>query len=125
MPDLYVRNTTGKTYPPFLYFENKTQTLIFRPHSVYYQGFKYYWDIVVFEKNSPQVNAVYPCSIEVVGEIIDPMEYINFTDIQFKMTKLDDQSRGILSFNHPVNLTFIRANFDEIFDYYLQNVTYF
>ena len=124
VPALYVRNTTGKPYPPFMFFENKTQTLVFRPHSVYYQGYKYYWDVVVYEKNSPEVNAVLPCSIEVVGEVIDPMDYINFTDISFKMTKLDESSNGVLSFSHAVNLTFISENFDDIFDYYLQNVTY-
>mmetsp|Transcript_12358 Transcript_12358/g.19202 ORF Transcript_12358/g.19202 Transcript_12358/m.19202 type:complete len:194 (+) Transcript_12358:2244-2825(+) len=52
------------------------------------------------------------------------MEYLNFTDIRFRISYLDKHSYGALEFNHPVNMTFITENFHQIFHVYIRNVTY-
>jgi hypothetical protein len=48
-PDLYIANMTSQPFPPFLYYNNDTQTLKFTPHSIWYQGMTYYFVIIVKE----------------------------------------------------------------------------
>lgn len=69
-------------YPPFLTFENNTNTLIMRPDSKYYAGQTYYFTIIVKEKNSETVLYPYYCTIKMTGEIFVPnttIDYFNFT----------------------------------------------
>jgi len=46
------------------------------------------------------------------GKKIDPMTYLNFTDITFKMSEIDRYSKGQFIWSSPVNLTFIKENWD-------------
>lgn len=111
-------------YPPFLAYENDTQTLIFTPHSIWYQGKTYYFRIVVKEKNSDSVSYPYYCTVKISGVKIDPEEYFNFTDIQFSMGPINRYGQGTVIWNHPVNLTFVQEHWSEMFDVYIKNVTF-
>jgi len=124
IPEVYVNKMTNQAYPPFLHFENYTNTLVFRPDSDWYQGHNYYFMIVVKEKNSDSVLYPYYCTVKMSGNIIDPMEYLNFTDITWEMTPIDRNSKASIVFSHPVNLPFIKENWDDMFDVYIKNVTF-
>ena len=76
------------------------------------------------EKHSTVILTPFECQVKIMGDVIDPMEYLNFTDIRFRIDYVDKNSYGALVFNHPVNLPFIVDNFDDIFDVYIKNVTY-
>jgi hypothetical protein len=75
-PEVYITKFNDLEYPPFLFFENYTNTLIFRPDSIYYSGKSYYFTIVVKEKNSDTVMYPYFCAVKINGTVIDPMEFI-------------------------------------------------
>ena len=111
-------------YPPFLFFDNNTNTIVFRPDSIWYQGRSYYFRIVVKEANSDSVLYPYYCTIKMSGTILDPMDVLNFTDITWEMTEIDRESKSSLVFSHPVNLTFIKENWDDLFHVYVKNITF-
>lgn len=123
-PELYINKMPDQEYPPFLAYENDTQTLIFTPHSIWYQGKTYYFRIVVKEKNSDSVSYPYYCTVKISGVKIDPEEYFNFTDIQFSMGPINRYGQGTVIWNHPVNLTFVKEHWSEMFDVYIKNVTF-
>jgi len=123
-PEVYIAPTEDDDWPPFLFFDNMTNTLIFRPDSIWYQSYTYYFQIVVKEKNSDSVLYPYFCDVKVLGNEIDPDDYLNFTDIYFNMTSVDRNSRGTFSWTTPVNLTFVAENWDALFEVYVKNVTY-
>mmetsp|Transcript_12357 Transcript_12357/g.19192 ORF Transcript_12357/g.19192 Transcript_12357/m.19192 type:complete len:306 (+) Transcript_12357:1499-2416(+) len=124
VPEVYVAEMANQPYPPFLYFDNHTNTLIFRPNSIWYQGRNYYFQIVVKEENSDSIKYPYYCTVKMSGNIIDPMEYLNFTDITWKITEITRDSTGAVEFSHPVNLPFVQEHWDEMFDVYIKNVTF-
>jgi hypothetical protein len=67
----------------------------------------------------------YKCEALVAGEVIDKENYYDYKNIMFRIGELDRFSYGSLEFNYPVNLSFIRDNWDGIFQVYVQNITYF
>lgn len=123
-PELYIANMTSQPFPPFLYFNNDTNSLKFSPHSVWYQGQTYYFIIIVKEKHSDSVFYPYYCTVKMSGVKLNPEVYFNFTDITFKMSTIDRYSQGTFTWSHPVNLTFVRDHWDEMFDVYVKNVTF-
>ena len=66
----------------------------------------------------------YYCTVTVAGKEINPMTYLNFTDITFKMSEITRNSTSSLEFSEPVNLTFVKENWDGLFDVYIKNVTF-
>ena len=72
IPELFIQKMPNQEYPPFLYYENDTQTLIFTPHSIWYQGLTYYFIILVKETNSDTVFYSYYCTVKMSGVKIDP-----------------------------------------------------
>lgn len=123
-PELYINKMPDQEYPPFLAYENDTQTLIFTPHSIWYQGKTYYFRIVVKEKNSETVSYPYYCTVKISGVKIDPEEYFNFTDVTFSMGPINRYGQGSVIWSHPVNLTFVKEHWFEMFDVYIKNVTF-
>jgi len=126
VPEVYVNRMVNQTYPPFLWFNNVTNTLVFRPDSEWYNGQKYYFTIVVKEKNSDVVMYPYYCTVEVNGTIIKPIDYYdkNYTRIKYEMTKIDRHSNASIVWSDPVNLEFVRDNWDAMFDVYVKNNTF-
>jgi len=124
VPEVYVSEMAKQQYPPFLFFNNITNTIIFRPESIWYQGRNYYFIITVKEKNSDTVLYPYYCTVKMQGSIIDPMEYLNFTDITWEMSTIDRESKSSLVFSHPVDLQFVKDNWDSMFHVYIKNVTF-
>jgi len=124
IPEVYIEKMDNQEFPPFLYYDNNTQTLTFTPHSIWYQGITYYFIIVVKEQNSDSVFYPYYCTVKMSGVKIDPEEYLNFTDISFSMGPIDRESKGTLIWSAPVNTTFVKEHFDTMFDVYIKNVTF-
>jgi len=122
-PEVYVNFMPNQDYPPFLFFDNNTNTLIFRPDSIWYTGLSFYFTIVVKEKNSDTVLYPHYCTVKIAGEPIDPLKYLNFTNIEFSLSEINRNSSGSIKWSHPVNLTFVKENWDNMFDVYTKNVT--
>lgn len=51
------------------------------------------------------------------------MDELEFTDIEYEMDPIDRYSNTSIKWNQQVNLTFIKENWDELFDVYIKNVT--
>jgi hypothetical protein len=49
---------------------------------------------------------------------------INYTDYYFNITPLDRYSKGAIIWNKPVNLSFIKENFNSMFDVFVRNITF-
>ena len=64
------------------------------------------------------------CTVKIAGEVVEPLHYINFTDIKFRLDEVRDDSSGAIFFSSPVNLTFLKDNFDSFFDVYVKNNSY-
>lgn len=124
VPELIIQNMTAQPYPPFLYYDNETQTLIFTPHSIWYQGNTYYFVILVKETHSDSVEYPYYCTVKMSGVKIDPEEFLNFTEVSFDIKEINRDSTGTFVWSTPMNLPFIRDHWDEIFDVYIKNVTF-
>ena len=52
-----------------------------------------------------------------------PLEEFDFIDIEYEMEPIDRYSNTSIKWNKPVNLTFIKEHWDELFDVYIKNVT--
>jgi len=77
----------------------------------------------VKEENSEVISFSYACQVTVEGDSIDPMTELTFTNIEYEMNPIDRYSNTSITWNEPVNLTFIKENWDEMFDVYIKNVT--
>jgi len=122
--EVYVNSMPNQEYPPFLYYNNDTRTLTFTPHSQWYQGITYYFIIMVKEVNSDTVFYPYYCTVKMLGTKLDPWEALNFTDLTFSMGPIDRESKGTLVWSAPVDLQFVKENWNTMFDVYIKNVTY-
>jgi len=75
-PEVYIANMTNQPFPPFLFFNNDTNSLKFTPHSIWYRGRTYYFTIVVKEMHSDSIFYTYYCTVKIAGEILDPLTYV-------------------------------------------------
>jgi len=107
-----------------LTFANDSNTLIIFPNDTKYQGFTYYFTIIVKEKNSESVLYPYYCTIKVEGDIIIPNTTIDYVNISWAIGDLFENSTGRMSFNHTVNMSFVNENFYEMFTIYFTDTTY-
>ena len=80
--------------------------------------------MVVKQSNSDTVLTAYNCSVNINGTIINPYDLINYTDFHFNMTPLDRYSGGSIIWNKPVNTTFIKENWNSMFDVFVRNITF-
>ena len=112
-----------KPYPPFMFYNNITQTLTFRADSKWLMGETFHFRVIVKEENSDVVSFSYACQVTVNGTKLEPMDELEFTEISYEMNPIDRYSNTSIVWNQPVNLTFIKENWDELFDVYIKNVT--
>jgi len=70
--ELFIQKMPDQEYPPFLSFDNQTNTLNFEPNSVWFQGRDFYFVILVKEKNSDTVLYPYYCTVNMQGQLIFP-----------------------------------------------------
>lgn len=75
-------------------YENSTNTIIFRPTSIYESGQTFYFIIVVKEQNSETVKFVYYCTLNMGGEITLRDTTINYTLIEYSINYIGDNSEG-------------------------------
>lgn len=125
-PEVFINtpNKRGQTYPPFMYYNNDTKSIQFNPHSIWYQGRTYNFQIQVKERNSDTNVRSYFATVKMNGPKLNPETYLNFTDITFSMSAIDRKSSGVFKWSHPVNLKYVQDHWDELFDVYVKNVTY-
>ena len=107
-----------------MYYNNDTRSITFTPHSIWYQGRTYNFQIQVKEKNSDENVRSYFATVQMNGARLNPETYLNFTDMTFSMSALDRYSNGVFKWSHPVNLQYVKDHWDELFDVYVRNVTY-
>jgi len=120
-----LQNMPNQEFPPFVYFNNLTNTLIFRPESPWYTGQKYYFMIITKEKNSDTIQYPNFCSIKILGEKKTKENYVNFTDYEIGFGQsIDRHSKGFIKFSNEVNTTFVKENFDVLFSSWIKNVTW-
>lgn len=113
----------NKRYPPFMFFNNLTETLTFRPESRWLMGETFHYRVIVKEENSEVIQFSYACQVTVNGDTLVPLEVLEFTDIDFEMMPIDRHSNTSIKWSSQVNTTFIKENWDELFDVYIKNVT--
>jgi hypothetical protein len=124
-PQVYVTQMQDQAnnYPPFLMYENATNTIILMPNSTQVQGRTYYFSIVVKNQHSDVIQYPYMCTIKVNGDIINIDNSINYTTINYTINWVSNY-KGSIKFNKPVNMTWLEANFNNVFQYYWTNTDY-
>jgi len=133
-PEVYVKAVDGQPYPKFLFFENSTNTITFRPDDPWDKGEIFYFQLIVKEKNSDVIVYPYYCKVIMSGEPQSDEEFYTYKDIQWHMfghpdtnkkeNWVDAQSRTGIFWTEPVNTTFVAQHFDEMFDINIRNVSY-
>jgi len=95
-PEVYLNIMEGQEdkYPPFLMFDNATNTLIFKPTSKWVSGRQYYFTIVTKEKNSDTVKYSFYCTVKVTGEVFVIEETIERYNIDLELTDVDMSGEG-------------------------------
>ena len=73
IPEVYIDKMDAQEdkYPPFLMFENATNTITLKPDSQWVQGRNYYYTIVVKESNSDSVKYSFYCTVKITGEPVE------------------------------------------------------
>ena len=73
-PELFVdiAEDSNYEYPPYMFFNNITRTLTFRPHTIWYQGITYVFDVVIQEAGSDSLYERTKVTVKVPGDVIDP-----------------------------------------------------
>jgi hypothetical protein len=124
-PEVYidVMDAQEEKYPPFLMYENATNTIVLRPNSTQVQGRTYYFEIIVKEKNSDSILYPYYCTVKINGEIVEINNAINFTDVNYTINYLKD-TKGSIKFSHEVNMGWLEENWFEMFKIYWTDTEY-
>jgi hypothetical protein len=124
-PQVYVGTMEAQEdkYPPFLMYENSTQTITLMPNSTQVMGRTYYFAIVVKEQNSDSVQYPYFCTIKIGGEIQEKDLTINYTDFNYTINWVEGY-QGSIKWNLPINMTWMKDNFDSVFNYYWTDTDY-
>lgn len=125
MPECYIDKMEGQEdkYPPFLMYENSTQTITLMPNSTQVQGRTYYFSIIVKEKHSHSIVYPYFCTIKIGGEIFEQDMTIKYTEFNYTINWISGY-QGSLKWNNPINMTWMKDNFDNVFQYYWTDTDY-
>ena len=130
-PEVYIgkMDQQADKYPPFLLFNNKTNTITLQPDSKQYQGRTYYFTIVAKEKNSDSVKYSFYATVRVEGEIISALDPETedgrqITQVNYTILEVDDKGRGALKFSSPINMAWLEVNFHDFFRVYWRDTTY-
>lgn len=122
---MYITHDENKLYPDqFMMYDNATRTISWIPDSDWYAGNIYYFNIIVKEKNSDAVWYAYHCMVEIEGTRIDARLDLDYKELKYELDDLQRNSTGALVFTHPVNLTYVKDNFYDLFDVYVKNNTW-
>jgi len=111
-------------YPPFLLFENATNTITFRPIDMYTSGQTYFFAIVIKEENSDSVIYSYYCTIKMLGDILVRDDTIYWVDVNYTIIEINDKSQGALRFSEPVNMTYLQIHWYDMFKVYWQDINF-
>jgi hypothetical protein len=111
-------------YPPFLLFENSTNTITFRPIDPYSAGQTYFFSIVIKELHSSSVMYSYYCTVKMTGDIIVRDTNTYWVNVNYTITQLTDDSQGYMNFTEPVNMTYLRQHFFDMFDIYWHDIDF-
>lgn len=113
-------------YPPFLIYQNSTNTITFRPIDPYAAGQTYFFAIVIKEKNSDSVLYSYYCTLKMLGDLIVRDETVWWVDVNYAITWLDDESHGAMVFSEPVNMQYLQRdnNFYKMFNIYWHDINF-
>lgn len=112
-------------YPPFMNFENSTNTITFRPIDFWTSGRTYYFSIVIKEKNSASVLYSYYCTVNMLGDKYVKDDTIYWVDVNYTILEINDKSQGAIWFTEPVNMTYLKlGNFYRMFNIYWRDINY-
>lgn len=111
-------------YPPFLMYANDTQTITFKPNSIYTQGQTYFFSITIKERHSSTVLYAYYCTIKISGDIVVKDNTFYWVNVNYTIVSLDNKSGGKLKFSEPVNMTYLKQNMYSMFNIYWQDINY-
>jgi hypothetical protein len=111
-------------YPPFLMYANDTQTITFKPNSIYTQGQTYFFSITIKERHSSTVLYSYYCTIKISGDIVVKDNTLYWVNVNYTIVSLDNKCGGIMKFTEPVNMTYLKQNMYSMFNIYWQDINY-
>jgi hypothetical protein len=111
-------------YPPFLLFENSTNTITFRPVDPYSAGQTYFFSIVIKELHSATVMYSYYCTVKMTGDVIVRDTNTYWVNVNYTITQLTDDSQGYMNFTEPINMTYLRQHFFDMFDIYWHDIDF-
>lgn len=68
---VYINSMENQDFPPFIAFDNFTNTITMYPNSTKYQGRTYYFSVVLKEKNSDFMMNIYYMTVKINGDPVD------------------------------------------------------
>jgi hypothetical protein len=118
---VYINSMENQDFPPFVSFDNSTNTINMKPNSTKYQGRTYYFSVVLKEVKSDYMMNIYYMTVKMNGDTVDDADGDNTTKIDISISYLDYHSNGILEFSVPVNMYNVINHLHTVFDIYVNN----
>lgn len=113
----------NQAFPPFVTFDNDTNTISMKPNKPNYSGMTYYFSVVLKEQNSDFMMNIYYMTIIIGGDPYVPdNSTITKELIYMNVSYINEDSTGAFNFSLPVNMTYITENFSKLFSYYVIDV---
>lgn len=109
IPEVYIdkMDAQEEKYPPFLMFENQTNTITLKPDSEWVQGRTYYYTIIVKESNSDSVKYSFYCTVKITGEPVEKNDTIDYTVVNYTINYIDDEGNGSIFFTEPIDMEWL------------------
>lgn len=124
---IYIAPMEGQEekYPPFMLYENATNSISFHPIDFWNSGHTYFFAIVIKEQNSDSVLYSYYCTLKMLGPIYYYDDNIYWVDVNYTLLEINDKSQGSMKFSEPVNMNYLQAgNFYRMFNIYWRDINY-
>jgi len=126
--EIYVSKMDGQEtkYPPFMLFENSTNTINFRPRDFWDSGENFFFSVVIKESNSDSVLYSYYCTVTMLGEKFDKEAHnvVHWVDVSYDILDINSDSTGAMLFSEPVNMTYLEQHFYFMFKVFYRDISY-
>ncbi len=66
----------------------------------------------------------YYCTVKMTGDIIVRDTNTYWVNVNYTITQLTDDSQGYMNFTEPVNMTYLRQHFFDMFDIYWHDIDF-
>jgi hypothetical protein len=123
VPVVYINAMENQVFPPFVTFDNSTNTISMKPNLPNYSGLTYYFSVVLKEEHSDFMLNIYYMTIIIGGDPYVPdNSTITKSLVWMNITVVNSDSSGALWFSSPINMAAALSLFSTAFEVHVVDV---